>query len=394
MSALDEIKSGSEKVSMSNIASNRHKKNISSNVGVRHDRGTVSSPDPSTTSKRNIIDVSSISQSATEEEKQKYADALQVKESIEKDVLDLDNPDSAFSKYLDEKVEDAMNYMAEKKEEDELDEDESDDGVLSISLDEPDEEDNVSISLDDPSNYDVVDLDISKLNTKEDNNMSEELIIDTSDEDLNEDEIIDENEDDFGVSLDEIEEINEEEEELEGSHKDPIGELGDYGPVEEDADEVEEEKEEVLGNPLNDMITEEDIKKASEAENKLANKIDKKPERVSAPDMNVEVQDTTTSVSPIIDDEDDEGVVETENDDETLKKLQRMATEKLKPVSKSLDISSFTILKKPVTNVNNVLDDNKARVAKWVLPAQESTVLMKTFSGSFMVSHIYILSFQ
>ena len=70
------------------------------------------------------------------------------------------------------------------------------------------------------------------------------------------------------------------------------------------------------------------------------------------------------------------------DNDEVLKHLQKLATEKLKPVSAKLDISSFTILKKPVSNVSPIFQNSSARVVKWVLPAQESIVLMKEFSGS------------
>ena len=59
-----------------------------------------------------------------------------------------------------------------------------------------------------------------------------------------------------------------------------------------------------------------------------------------------------------------------------------MATERLKPTSKKLDISSFTVVKKPVTNVMPFFKPNKAKVAKWVLPTQKATIFMKEFSGS------------
>lgn len=79
--------------------------------------------------------------------------------------------------------------------------------------------------------------------------------------------------------------------------------------------------------------------------------------------------------------EEEEEIKDTESED-VLKHLQKLATEKLKPVSKQLNISSFTILKKPVANTASMIKDTTSRVAKWVLPTQESVVLMKEFSGS------------
>lgn len=79
--------------------------------------------------------------------------------------------------------------------------------------------------------------------------------------------------------------------------------------------------------------------------------------------------------------EDDENAADVDTD-AILKHLQKLATEKIKPISKKLDISSFTVLKKPVASVSGIITDTKTRVAKWVLPCQESIVLMREFSGS------------
>lgn len=63
-----------------------------------------------------------------------------------------------------------------------------------------------------------------------------------------------------------------------------------------------------------------------------------------------------------------------------LKKLKALATEKLKPAAKQLNLKSFTILRKPTTNIS-FLKNSTVNVAKWVLPNQESIVLMREYLG-------------
>lgn len=107
---------------------------------------------------------------------------------------------------------------------------------------------------------------------------------------------------------------------------------------------------------------------------------------VESPSIDVEVSTLDSEVENNNDlDEDD---IENESDshevedesEETLKHLQALATERLKPISKSLDISSFTIVKKASMN-SNLIKKPLPKAAKWVLMSQESIVLMKEFSG-------------
>ena len=65
---------------------------------------------------------------------------------------------------------------------------------------------------------------------------------------------------------------------------------------------------------------------------------------------------------------------------ECLKKLKALATEKLKPAAKALDLRSFSIVRKATSNVS-FLKDNPISVAKWVLPNQGSIVLVKEYLG-------------
>lgn len=109
-----------------------------------------------------------------------------------------------------------------------------------------------------------------------------------------------------------------------------------------------------------------------------------------APDIDLDIEEGVESIGDSVedttDDNDDEEINNSEiaetDDDTILKQLQDMATERLKPTSKKLDISSFTVVKKPVTNVMPFFKPNKAKVAKWVLPTQKATIFMKEFSGS------------
>ena len=109
-----------------------------------------------------------------------------------------------------------------------------------------------------------------------------------------------------------------------------------------------------------------------------------------APDIDLDVEEGVESIGDSVedttDDNEDEEINNSEiaetDDDTILKQLQDMATERLKPTSKKLDISSFTVVKKPVTNVMPFFKPNKAKVAKWVLPTQKATIFMKEFSGS------------
>lgn len=100
---------------------------------------------------------------------------------------------------------------------------------------------------------------------------------------------------------------------------------------------------------------------------------------VKNPDIDVEVE---TIAGQVIDDEEKSSVNTNMDQDETLKKLQGLITERIKPVSKKLDISSFTLVKKPTADIRVISQEAKARAAKWVLPNQKNVVIMREFTGS------------
>lgn len=238
--------------------------------------------------------------------------------SPEHDMLDVENPDSIFSKYVHQKDQEAAEWIAQKEEErrvieeekafevdttgdtnfgDDVEEtDESDEGVISAGTEELDQRMVGSYSMANIENEDLSGL------------MEEEI-----------DQTIDE----------------EYEEKIDRS--------------------AEADKENINTTP----IVSDDI------------------------DVDINVTMDGGAMATEVTEEDEEEIAKANNDDEdTLKILQRLATEKLKPVSKQLNISSFTILKKPVSNITPMFKESSSRVAKWILPTQQSIVLMKEFSGA------------
>ena len=107
-----------------------------------------------------------------------------------------------------------------------------------------------------------------------------------------------------------------------------------------------------------------------------------KEDEVETPDIDLEVSNYDAPLE-LEENEDDEDVVSSQED--VLKHLQNLATERLKPISQTLNISSFTIAKKPTRNIKTI-EKEQVKAAKWVLPTQESVVLMKEFLGSELES--------
>ena len=277
-----------------------------------------------TSNKRKTVDINDIVDEEVDKE-----DA-EVHISPVMDIVDPENPNSLLSKYVAKKDEEAREWIAQKEEEkavmdeeniDGLDIDTTNDGGSLVYDD--------SVSTDDDINYELDDdIDISS-------------IMDDEGEDRMEPK---DNEMDLTAA--------------------DVGEI-DIEPLDiEDEDEVEETTDDAAETPV--------------AEKK--EEVPKK-EEYGAEDIEV-AEDTREALDlPIIEEESTDMVGDTD-DMEVLKHLQKLATEKLKPVSNKLDISSFTVLKKPVTNINPIYEETSSRVVKWVLPTQESVVLMKEFSGS------------
>lgn len=248
--------------------------------------------------------------------------------SPEHDMLDIDNPDSIFSKYVAQKDAEAAEWVAEKEEERRVLEEEkanssTDNAQIGVIEDEEfgDDEEGVIVS-------------------GETENLDQRMV------------------GSYNMA-------NVEHEDLSGLMDTPVEQTVEKETV---VDEFDPEIE----------IVEEKNEEKSVADFSATQNIPVS----AAGEVDVDVNVVTTSSG--IDDEvieEDNSAMEDDSED-ILKHLQRLATEKLKPVSKKLDISSFTVLKKPVSNVTPMFKESSARVAKWVLPTQDSIVLMKEFSGS------------
>ena len=278
------------------------------------------------------------------------------------DILNTSNPNSILSKYVKDKEEEAREWIAEKEEEKAVLEEEKEmeledeDLIKSDNTDKINKLNNLSIYDDrfiDPADnrYTVIDNDInidSILNDTDDDNNEEGDNDNMVDDELDIDSMIDKED-----LIDSEELINSDDEEIE---------------EESDDDEIEEEE------PVVEKLPEEEDDNVVEAFNE-------EEEELIEDNM---VSDES-SFTPVVEEEEettDTNTNNTQDETEVLKHLQQLATERLKPVSKKLDISSFTVIKKPLININPVFKESKARVVKWVLPSQKSIVLMKEFSGS------------
>ena len=303
-------------------------------------------------------------------------DKSDIHESLEKDILDLDNPDSPFMQYVKEKDEEAREWIAEKEEEAALkreeeyeDEDpdaeeEDDDGItIDLTSDEDEDLNEPASYTETPSNIEIEEIDITEAEDMEET--------ETMSDNIERDEELEEIEIDEGVDKDDLPdasdyEMNEEDEAAVEEFEDEESE--DY----EEAEDVEEEDE--GSAPPVVLVTNAEPKKEDPAP---------KEELLDAPDIDIEEDEEDVDIIKDIEEEEDLSTAVGEIDnDKVLRHLQKMAMEKMKPVSTRLDISSFTIVKKPVANVNPIFQDSKDRVIKWVLPAQKSIVLMKEFNGS------------
>ncbi len=89
---------------------------------------------------------------------------------------------------------------------------------------------------------------------------------------------------------------------------------------------------------------------------------------------------SSTKIEASEEDEDGELEVETTNNDKVYESFRKMVNAKLKPVSKKLDIKSFSIAKTADMN-NSVVVTSEASIAKWILPNTGITIMMREFMG-------------
>lgn len=67
---------------------------------------------------------------------------------------------------------------------------------------------------------------------------------------------------------------------------------------------------------------------------------------------------------------------------EQMDKLRTLVREKISPVSKALDISTFSIVKRPAANNISTPREHHEKIADWVLMSSKKPIYMKRFSGT------------
>jgi len=327
MSAIDDLKNGvfidatSETKSTPNTETNKNSIKItrSKQVVLPKDRKEPVPVKISTNENRKTVSVKDIMPKEEKEDPN-------IHESIEKDLLNLQDPNSPFMQYakrLEKEEKEWETEVAEQKaladEEEELNE--------SIKDSEEEADENIDDDFEEENDSDEI--------IEEDLSDSDELDI-LSDLDFMNDDIEEENDSD--------------DEEV-------------YDVEEDETDSVLEDVEISTDDTIEEEIEDEDD--------------------VETPNIDIGTDEVSTETN--YDDESVESEQVTASDkseEEVLNQLRTLATEKLKPASMRMDISSFTIMKKPINNVTPIFKSQKSKVSKWVLPVQEVIVKMKEFSGS------------
>lgn len=294
---------------------------------------------------------------------------IEVRESPIKDILDQDNPDSPFSKYLNRKEKEMDEFIADLDQQQELAENDfidengnntADDGAI-IGVESINNIDTEG-SITDMSGYNVSTEDTSSLNIDLTGGSREEININLVDEPEEE-----------PIDVVEEEEVYEETEEV----------------TEEAEPEEEEETVIDIDDSLDDIDMDAELEESKEpaVEDIMIKPVEekkpvKKAATISDEELDIET-DTVDGDTSDLDIENEEDAQQTVTDDEeTLKELRKIATETLKPAAQTLDIRSFSIAKKPSANLRLLKTESKVNAAKWVLPTQNSIVIMKEFLGA------------
>ena len=165
----------------------------------------------------------------------------------------------------------------------------------------------------------------------------------------------------------------------------------DFGPFSEDEDTTDEEDEESVEEYKEKVDTKDSVQETTVEEVETQpiateNEVEEDTSvSIDESELDLEMKEVNSGLSLDVQEEEEEATQETD-EQESINHLRELAIERLKPISKRLDISSFTVAKKPVHNLSNLLAETTVKAAKWVLPNQECIVLMKEFLGSELES--------
>ena len=308
-----------------------------------------------------------------------------IHKSIEDDILTGKNP--ILYDYINEKTKEMQQWTEEKEDERRLKEVEQD-KEISIDLTQPSgsdtlekEEDNISFdnyeTSKEESNDNVVYNVIDSLNIGEDTNMKEEpkdIVINEDDEvelDITEDDTSDD------LDLFTFDDAN-------------TSSADDVDVVIEDKDDeiveaVEEEKE-VEETPVETVVeTKKEEVKAEETSNTASDEEDDLSTFVSANGIEFQAAKSISSNIVLDDDNLDDEEKEEDEDPEGLdpkaKHIIELASRVLKPAAKKLDLSSYTVVKKPGA-ATRFFEQKQINVAKWVLRNKKVCIHMKASQGA------------
>ncbi len=305
-----------------------------------------------------------------------------IHKSIEDDILSGRNP--ILYDYINEKTQEMQKWTEEKEDEKKLKEAEQEEKV-SIDLTQPsgsdtlEKEDNISFdsyetSSKEESNGNVVYNVIDSLNIGEDASMKEEP----------KDIVI--NEDNDEVELDIPEDTSSDDLDLYTFDDANTSSTDDVDVVIEDKDDevvetVEEEKEDVENTVESVVET-----KKEETNVITSDEEDDLSKFISA--NGIEFQETKSISSNIVLDDDNLDDEEKEDDDDDpngldpkAKHIIELASRVLKPAAKKLDLSSYTVIKKPGA-ATRFFEQKQINVAKWVLRNKKVCIHMKASQGA------------
>lgn len=307
------------------------KKPLKRRTAIRQDSGSGT---------RQAVDFSSLPADQHE------SDGVDIKRSPIDDILK--GPDSPFAKYKRDKTKEMEEWIQERKEEAELN------GTDLKMLD-----DNGNLVDYDPSldptnqgNYDEVDalkgMDETPMNIEDKNTTPIDLDIDSYGEDMNNSNDIED---------DELQE--EDPVDLVETHEDNTATTDTKEDTAEDiADTMNESNDKTKYVGFSDSPNGSDFNFSTDYVNDSS---------LATDDEEDEVEEESTSDDSI--------------DEEQTELLKSLVTAKIKPISKKLNLSGFTVAKKGTIS-NNIFVNEKVPVAKWPLYYTGVTIKIKEIKGN------------
>ena len=179
----------------------------------------------------------------------------------------------------------------------------------------------------------------------------------------------------FGEESDTVEETNSDDD-LEAEY------VEDTSKSYKNIDLFAEEEDEEMDNVMEEQVVEEAAPVAEEPVVETVKETVAEDIEEDSKEIKIDREIVTNDFDDDDDDlDDDEESVESDADDEQIEALRAMISERLRPVSKKMDISGFTIASKPSLS-NNIIVPKEVPVAKWALPNTGVCIHIKEILGS------------